>query len=60
VIERVAPDHFIYHAQRSYAHDPYSVAQSSKKSFFSAADAARHYLTWSLHLPGDLDSWQVI
>jgi hypothetical protein len=49
VIERVAPDHFVYHAQRSYAHDPFAVAESSSKSFSSASEAARYYLRWSLH-----------
>ena len=59
-IERVAPDRFVYHAQRGYAHDPCTIAESSKTPFSSAQDVARHYLKWSLYLPGDLDSWQVI
>jgi hypothetical protein len=60
VLERVAPDHFIYHAHRGYAHDPFTIAESCSKSFSSARDAARYYLKWSLHLPGDLDSWKVV
>ena len=60
VIEHVAPNRFVYHAQRGYALNPHSVAEASKTDFSSAEAAARHYLTWSLHLPGDLDSWRVI
>jgi hypothetical protein len=59
-IERVAPDRFVYHAQRGYAHDPWTLAEKTQTSFTSARAAARHYLKWSLHLPGDLDSWQVV
>jgi hypothetical protein len=59
-IEHVAPDHFVYHVQRGQAHNPLTLAESSKQSFATARAAARHYLKWTLHLPGDLDSWQVV
>jgi hypothetical protein len=59
-IERVASDHFVYHAQRGYAHDPWTVAESVHTSFASAHAVARHYLKWELCLPGDLDSWKVV
>lgn len=59
-IERLAADRFVYHARRAYAHDPCTVAEASSTPFDSAHEVARHYLRWSLHLPGDLDSWQVI
>jgi hypothetical protein len=60
VIERVAADRFVFHWQRGYAHDPWTVAESKKTHFESAHDVARHYLKWELHLPGDLDSWKVV
>jgi len=59
-IERVASRRYLYHSRRGYAHDPWTVAESSKTSFTTAHDAARHYLKWSLNLPGDLDSWKVV
>src|SRR6266851_437996 len=45
-IERVAPGRFVYHSQRGYAHDPYTMAGSSKTAFTKADDVARHYLKW--------------
>ena len=59
-IERVALDSFVYHAQRGSALNPCTIAESSKTPFRTAQEVARHYLRWSLHLPGDLDSWQVV
>jgi len=59
-IEHRAPDDFVYHERRGYAHDPCTVAESSRTHFDSARDVARHYLRWSLYLPGDLDSWKVV
>jgi hypothetical protein len=59
-IERFGSNRFVYHVQRGYAHDPWTVAESAKTSFRSARDAARHYLKWTLNLPGDLDSWKVV
>jgi hypothetical protein len=60
VIEHVAPNRFIYHIQRGCATDPYTVAEVAATPFNSAEAVARYYLKWSLHLPGDLDSWKVI
>jgi hypothetical protein len=36
------------------------VADSVACGFSSAEDAARCYLQWDLHLPGDVDGWKVI
>jgi hypothetical protein len=33
---------------------------SFSRVFSSAKDAARYFLKWDLHLPGDLDGWKVI
>lgn len=59
-IERVGPDHFIYKSQRSFPTKPNAVADSIERSFDNADDAARFYLKWDLHLPGDLDGWKVV
>ena len=60
VLERVAENRFVYHAEGAFPLDPRSLARSVHKTFSSAEDAARYYLKWSLHLPGDLDSWRVV
>jgi hypothetical protein len=60
IIERIAPNRFVYHAQRHSAHNPCTMAESSENVFATAEEVARHYLKWSLHLPGDLDSWTVL
>jgi len=49
----------IYRAQRSYAHDSHLVAEQGEKVFTLPEDAAKWYLKWALHLPGDLDGWKV-
>jgi hypothetical protein len=58
-IERIASDNFVYHAQHGFAHDPCTIAESSKTKFDRAEDVARHYLRWSLHLPGDLNGAKI-
>jgi hypothetical protein len=60
VIERVSANHFVYHIRRGYPTDPRSIAETSGTPFTDAEAVARHYLKWSLHLTGDLDSWKVI
>jgi hypothetical protein len=59
-IEKVNSDYFLYHAQRAHANDSLAMAESSTRAFSSAKDVARHYLKWSLNLPGDLDGWKVV
>jgi len=59
-IERVDGGQFVYHSQRGYAHDPFTMAESSKRTFSNAKEAAHYYLKWPLHLPGDLDGWEVM
>ena len=60
VIERLGPDRFRYRAQRADAIRPQILAQTIEEHFSSAEAAAAHYLRWDLHLPGDLDGWQVV
>jgi len=33
--------------------------RSIETVFANARDAAVHYMTWDLRLPGDLDGWKV-
>ena len=60
VIERVNSGHFVYHASRHDAILPTILVGKSETTSLSAEAAARHYLKWTLNLPGDLDSWKVI
>jgi len=59
VVERREPNLFIGHAQNSHPSDPALVLARGQKSFRTPEDAARWYLRWALHLPGDLDGWKV-
>jgi hypothetical protein len=59
-IERQGPDRCVYRAVRAYPVRPNAVADSVACGFPSAEDAARCYLQWDLHLPGDLDGRKVI
>ena len=60
VIERVSPTRYIYRNQRHHPTNPSVLAEQTEKGFTSSKKAAAHYLKWDLHLPGDLDGWQVI
>jgi hypothetical protein len=60
VIERQGNDRYVYRAARAHPGDPYVLAESIERVFSSAGHAARYYLKWDLHLPGDLDGWKVI
>ena len=60
VVERQAETHYVCHCQRAHVLAWNRVAEESKQVFDSAEDAARFYLRWNLHLPGDLDSWKVV
>jgi hypothetical protein len=59
VVERRGPFRYVYRAQRHHATDPRLLAEVTERTFLSAVAAARHYLRWDLHLPGDLDGWVV-
>jgi hypothetical protein len=59
-IERQGPDRYVYRAVRADPVRPNVVADSVEGVFSSVEDAARYYLKWDLHLPGDLDGWKVI
>ena len=60
VIERRGPLWYVYRSQRPYATDPFTVAEVSRRTFFSPMAAAKWYLRWDLYLPGDLDGWKVV
>ncbi len=60
VIEHAGPGKYIYRTQRHHPLDPTLLAEQTEKTFRSARKAAAFYLKWDLHLPGDLDGWQVI
>ena len=60
VIERKSPKKYIYRTARSLAVNPFALAQVTEKVFASLTGAARHYLKWDMHLPGDLDGWKVV
>jgi hypothetical protein len=59
-VERQGLDRYVYRAARHHPIQPHVVAESTERVFSSAEDAARFYLKWDLHLPGDLDGWKVI
>src|ERR1700726_662431 len=54
-VERLRPDRYVYCATRAHPIQPQVVAQSTERVFSNAEDAARYFLTWDMHLPGDLD-----
>ncbi len=60
VIERVSPGKYIYRTQHHHPLDPTVLAGYAEKTFTSSKRAAAWYLKWDLHLPGNLDGWQVI
>jgi hypothetical protein len=59
VIERQSAGRYLYRAQRHHPTNPNILAEQTEKVFSSADDAARYYLKWDLHLPGNLDGWTV-
>jgi hypothetical protein len=60
VIERRGRHHFVCHAQRGWAIRPTVLAEEAHRRFLSARRAAKYFLTWEHHLPGDLDGWKVV
>ncbi len=59
VIERQGINRYVYRAARAHPGRPSFLAESIERVFSSADEAARYYLRWDLHLPGDLDGWKV-
>ena len=60
VIEKKAPNRFIVRSRCASVYDLRIIGEQSEQVFTTGEKAARHYLKWELHLPGDLDSWKVI
>ena len=60
VIERKTRWLYVYRTQRHHPIAPNVLAGQAKKIFISPKAAARYYLKWDLHLPGDLDGWKVV
>jgi hypothetical protein len=59
-IQQAALGRFIYRVSRAHPTRPGVVAQTVEHVFPTARDAARYFLKWDLHLPGNLDGWTVI
>ena len=59
-IERQDVERYVYRANRAHPIQPNILADSTESVFSNAEDAARHFLKWDLHLPGDLDGWKVV
>lgn len=59
-VERIGPNRFMYRAVRAHPIQPQVVTESTERVFSNAEDAARYFLKWDMHLPGDLDGWKVI
>jgi len=59
-IERRDANTYVYRAARAQPSDTSTPIEVTEKVFTNAAEAARCYLRWDLHLPGDLDGWKVI
>lgn len=59
-IECQGSDRYVYPASRAHPIQPRVLAQTTERVFSNAEAAARYYLNWDLHLPGDLDGWKVI
>lgn len=58
-IRRSSSGQYIYKSRASNPINPREVAQVVEVVFANAEDAARYFLKWDLHLPGDLDGWRV-
>jgi hypothetical protein len=59
-IERQGPERYVYRTARAHPIQPCVLAETTERIFSSAESAARHFLKWDLHLPGDLDGWKVV
>jgi hypothetical protein len=58
IIEHRGFANYLVHSQSSNAWG--GVAGRGCRRFFRPQAAARFYLKWGLHLPGDLDGWKVV
>ena len=60
LVERQRHGRYVCHCERANPLVRSQVAERTEMAFSSAEDAARFYLRWGLHLPGDLDGWKVV
>jgi hypothetical protein len=60
IVIQNAGDRYICHSLQYDAFGAPIVSDRQQKVFATAKDAADFYLKWDLHLPGDMDSWQVV
>lgn len=60
IIEKQSHSKYHYHTYRHSPINPYLLAGQKTIECTTAREAVQHYLYWDLHLPGDLDNWQVI
>lgn len=60
LVERKRHGRYVCHCERADPLVPSQVAERTERAFGSAEGAARFYLRWGLHLPGDLDGWKVV
>jgi len=59
-IERLDDGRYVYRTARAHPIRPVQLVQTAERIFPTAKDAARYFLQWDLHLPGDLDGWKVV
>ena len=59
-IERQGVDRYVYRTNAHHPTSPTTLSETAETVFSNARAAAVHYLTWDLHLPGDLDGWKVV
>lgn len=60
LIERLDNGRFVCHCQHAQPLVPSRIAEKIDRVFKTAEQAARFYMHWYLHLPGDLDGWKVV
>jgi hypothetical protein len=58
-IGRQGNGRYIYRSAAAHPGNPATLDRSVERVFSNARDAALHYMKWDLHLPGDLDAWNV-
>jgi hypothetical protein len=59
-IERQENHRYVYRSNAAHPVSPATLHRFVETVFSNARDAADHYLTWDLHLPGDFDGWKVV
>ncbi len=60
VIEKINCENFIFHYREASPSNLKKISICEEKTFQAAQDVAEYYLRNVLHLPGDLDGWEVI